>query len=94
MLNTPLREVTAELGVRFTSPTSMTWTQLRGDAKSFDGRWTLTQVAADRTLVEYVVAIDLGRMGMLVRGPAKAAGRAVLSSMPSRLKSFVESDVV
>lgn len=90
VLETPLRRVTADLHILCSYPTTMTWSQARGDVKSFDGGWTLSDLGEDRTLAEYEVTIDLGRVGMFVRGPARIAGQAVLSSMPRRLKTFVE----
>lgn len=92
-LETVLRRTEALLRFSFEEPRCVSWVMEEGDAKAFEGSWTLTDLDGVRTRVEYAVTIDLGRgFGMLVRGPAgKALGGAV-SSMPKKLKAFAEAE--
>lgn len=92
-LDTPVKTVRAILDVTYTHPTSMVWTMAEGDAKSFDGAWRLTALDGDRTRITYELEIDMGgKIGLMLRGPVKTVGRAVVSSMPGRLRDFVEAE--
>jgi hypothetical protein len=57
--------------VRFTyaGPTSLTWRQEKGDLKSVEGSWELEDLGGDRTRATYNIEVDLGRIGLLIRGP-------------------------
>lgn len=91
VLDTPIRRTEAILCVSCKDPTSVTWFLEDGDVAGFDGGWTLTQLGDELTLAEYAVTIDFGRaLGMFIRGPARAIGAAAVSSMPGRLKRYVE----
>lgn len=92
-LETVIRRTEARLRVSYEDPTCVSWVMEEGDVPSFKGSWTLSPVAADRTLAEYAVEIDFGRkLGMLVRGPAgKALKATAVSSMPDKLKNYVEA---
>lgn len=93
-LDTVLRRTEALLRFSFQEPHCVSWVMEDGDAKTFEGSWTLADLGGARTRVEYAVTIDLGRgFGMLVRGPAgKALGIAAISSMPKKLKAFAEAE--
>lgn len=91
-LETVVRATTTVVRFAFHDPHRVTWVMEEGDVKAFDGSWTLTELSARRTLAEYAVTIDFGRLGMLVRGPAgRAVKGAVVSSMPAKLKAFAEA---
>lgn len=93
-LDTVLRRTEALLRFSFEEPHRVSWVMEEGDAKAFEGSWTLADLGGARTRVDYAVTIDLGRgFGMLVRGPAgKALGGAAVSSMPRKLKAFAEAE--
>ena len=93
-LDTVLRRTEALLRFSFVEPHCVSWVMEDGDAKAFEGSWTLADLGGARTRVDYAVTIDLGRgFGMLVRGPAgKALGGAAVSSMPKKLKAFAEAE--
>jgi carbon monoxide dehydrogenase subunit G len=81
--------------VRFTydAPTSLTWTQEKGDLKSVDGSWKLEDLGDGRTRATYWIEVDLGRtLGMLVRGPLVDLLRHVLAgARAGELQQRVES---
>lgn len=91
-LETVIRRTEARLRVSYDDPTQVSWVMEKGDAAAFEGSWTLTDLGRGRTRAQYTVMIDFGRrMGMLVRGPAgKALQGAAVSSMPDKLKCYVE----
>jgi len=93
-LETVIRRTQAVLRFSFVEPHSVSWVMEEGDAKSFEGGWSLAALDGARTRVDYAVTIDLGRgFGMLVRGPAKALAGAAVSSMPKKLKAFAEAEL-
>ena len=50
--------------LRFTfgnEPNGLTWVQEKGDVKSVDGRWELSELDANRTKAVYALEIDPGR---------------------------------
>jgi ribosome-associated toxin RatA of RatAB toxin-antitoxin module len=58
--------------VRFTygPPTTLRWTQVKGELKAVDGRWDLEELDDGRTRATYWIEGELGRMlGMVIRGP-------------------------
>jgi carbon monoxide dehydrogenase subunit G len=62
------------------APTRLAWTQEKGDLKSVDGSWELTDLGDGRTQATYRVEVDFGRMlGALVRGPIVGAIRNMLA---------------
>ncbi|MFZ0377398.1 MAG: SRPBCC family protein [Solirubrobacteraceae bacterium] len=81
--------------VRFTydGPTSLSWTQEKGDLKSVDGSWELHDLGDGRTQATYSIDVDLGRtLGMLVRGPVVDVLRHMLvSARAGELKTRIES---
>jgi uncharacterized membrane protein len=81
--------------VRFTydGPTRLSWTQEKGDLKSVDGSWELSDLGDGRTQATYDIEVDLGRtLGMLIRGPVVDLLRHVLAgARADELKRRVES---
>lgn len=93
-METVIRRTEATLRVSFDEPTCVSWVMEKGDVPTFEGSWTLTEIDRKTTRVDYAVTIDFGRkLGMLVRGPAgKAMAGAAVSSMPGKLKAYIEAD--
>ena len=81
--------------VRFTydGPTTLTWTQEKGELKSVDGSWRLEELGGDRTRATYDLEVDLGRMlGMVIRGPLVDLLRGMLvSARAGELKHAIET---
>jgi carbon monoxide dehydrogenase subunit G len=75
----------------YTEPTQLAWVQEKGDLKSVQGRWELTDLGG-RTRARYWIDVDLGRLGMLVRGPMVGVLRHQLAgARAGELKQAVES---
>jgi carbon monoxide dehydrogenase subunit G len=75
----------------YTEPTQLEWVQEKGDLKSVHGRWELTDLGG-RTRARYWIDVDLGRLGMLVRGPMVGVLRQQLAgARADELKQAVES---
>ena len=73
---------TAKSILRFSynEPDGLSWVQEKGDVKSVDGRWELTELGPDRTQAVYALEIDPGRMlGMLLRGPVEGQVKSFLT---------------
>jgi ribosome-associated toxin RatA of RatAB toxin-antitoxin module len=81
--------------VRFTyaGPTSLTWTQEKGDLKSVNGSWELEDLGGERTRATYSIEVDLGRkLGLLVRGPIVDVLRHMLAgARAGELKQAIEN---
>ncbi len=80
--------------LRFTydEPNGLTWVQEKGDVKSVDGRWELSELDAGRTKATYALDVDPGRMlGMLLRGPVEGQVKEYLTKGAAEgLKQHVE----
>jgi uncharacterized membrane protein len=79
--------------VRFTyeAPTRLSWEQTHGDIKSVSGAWELEDLGGGRTRATYKLAVDLGRLGLLIRGPVLEVLRTSLAgARAGELKSEVE----
>jgi hypothetical protein len=87
-----VRRVKAQVRFSYKGPTCLEWTQERGDMKSVNGSWVLEDLGNERTRAIYNLEVDPGRMlGMLIRGPVEAAGRAIfVNGRPDELKRRVE----
>lgn len=86
---------TLQTRVRFNydEPTLLSWVQEQGQLKSIVGSWELAPIAdGARTRATYKVSVDLGRLGMLIRGPVQAALRQELAgARAGELKHAIES---
>ena len=82
--------------VRFTydGPTTLRWTQEKGELKSVDGSWELEDLGGERTRATYRLDVELGRMlGLVIRGPLVDLLRDMLvSARAGELKKAIESD--
>jgi len=81
--------------VRFTydGPSTLSWTQEKGELKSVDGRWELEDLGSERTRATYKLDVELGRkLGMIIRGPLVDLLRDMLvSARAGELKKQIES---
>ena len=81
--------------VRFTyeAPSRLSWVQERGQLKSVVGSWELSELdGGTRTQATYRIEVDLGRLGLLIRGPLVGVLRAELANARAgELKRAVES---
>jgi ribosome-associated toxin RatA of RatAB toxin-antitoxin module len=73
-----VRKVRTRTRFTYEPPTRLSWEQVQGDLRWMRGEWLLEDLGDGRTRVTYDVALDLGRLGLLVRGPIVDAVRAVL----------------
>ena len=88
-----IRAVKSIVHFTYAGPTSLTWTQEKGDLKSVQGSWELEDLGGDRTRATYSIEVDLGRkLGMLVRGPIVDVLRHMLAgARAGELKKAVEN---
>jgi len=64
----------------YDEPNGLTWVQEKGDVKSVDGRWELSEIEPGRTRATYGLEVDPGRMlGMLLRGPVEGQVKEYLT---------------
>jgi ribosome-associated toxin RatA of RatAB toxin-antitoxin module len=82
--------------VRFTydGPTTVSWTQEKGQLKSVDGRWELEDLGGERTRATYKLDVELGRkLGLIIRGPLVDLLRDMLvSARAGELKKAIEEN--
>jgi ribosome-associated toxin RatA of RatAB toxin-antitoxin module len=79
--------------VRFSydGPTNLAWRQEKGDLKSVEGSWELEDLGEDRTRATYNIEVDLGRIGLLIRGPIVDVLRGQLAgARAGELKRAIE----
>jgi carbon monoxide dehydrogenase subunit G len=91
---TDARMRTLRIRVRFVyeSPTRLTWEQTTGDLKSLSGMWELTDLGDGRTAARYWAQVDLGRLGLLIRGPIIDLLRMQLAGRrANELKTMIEA---
>lgn len=62
----------------YEGPHRLAWEQIRGDLKSMRGSWEFADLGDGLTRVSYRLALDPGRLGLLIRGPVEASVRAVI----------------
>ena len=76
----------------YNEPDGLTWVQEKGDVKSVDGRWELSEIGPGRTRATYALEVDPGRMlGMLLRGPVEGQVKEYLTKGAAEgLKHHVE----
>jgi ribosome-associated toxin RatA of RatAB toxin-antitoxin module len=88
-----VRHITTRVRFRYEAPGRLSWTQEKGDLKSVTGSWSLEDLGEGQTRATYALDADPGRvLGMLVRGPAKAAILAgLVNARPGELKLRIEN---
>jgi uncharacterized membrane protein len=65
------RKVRARVRFTYEAPNRVSWKMIEGDLESMEGSWELQDLGGSRTNATYAVAIDLGPVGALLRGPLK-----------------------
>lgn len=87
-----VRAIKSTVRFEYDAPTSLRWTQEKGEMKSVDGRWELEDLGGERTRVTYDLEVDLGRMlSLVIRGPLVDLLRAMLvNARAGELKRAIE----
>jgi ribosome-associated toxin RatA of RatAB toxin-antitoxin module len=87
-----VRTVKSTVRFNYDGPSTLSWTQEKGELKSVDGRWELEDLG-DRTRATYRLEVELGRMlGMVIRGPLIDLLRDMLvGARAGELKKAIES---
>lgn len=88
-----VRTVKSTVRFRYRSPTTLSWTQEKGDLKSVEGSWVLEELGPGRTRATYKLEAELGRMlGMVIRGPLVDLLREMLAgARAGELKRTIEA---
>lgn len=75
-----VRTVKSTVRFSYDGPNRLTWEQEKGELKSVQGSWELTDLGDGRTGAEYAIEVELGRMlGMVIRGPLVGVLRDMLA---------------
>jgi ribosome-associated toxin RatA of RatAB toxin-antitoxin module len=83
--------IKATLRFTYAEPGRLSWVQERGDIKSIRGAWELESLGEQRTRARYWVEVDVGRLGLLIRGPIVSVLRDQLAGRRAgELKQAVE----
>ncbi len=86
-----LRTLRSQVRFAYAPPTRLEWIQIHGDIKSVAGSWELEQLAAETTRATYRIAVDLGAIAPLIRGPIIDLLRAQLANARAKeLKVAIE----
>lgn len=85
-----VRALKSRLRFTYEGPTRLSWLQEKGDLKSISGSWELADLGG-RTRARYRMEVDLGRLGLIIRGPLVGILRDQLAgARASELKREVE----
>lgn len=87
-----VRTVKSTVRFHYDPPTTLSWTQERGELKSVEGSWRLEDLGSGRTRATYRIEAELGRMlGMVIRGPLVDLLREMLAgARAGELKRTIE----
>jgi carbon monoxide dehydrogenase subunit G len=88
-----VRTIKSTIRFSYDGPTTLRWSQEKGELKSVDGSWTLEDLGDGRTRATYSLEADLGRMlGMVIRGPLVGVLRDMLAgARAGELKQRIEA---
>jgi carbon monoxide dehydrogenase subunit G len=88
-----VRTIKSTVRFAYDGPTSLRWSQEKGELKSVDGSWELEDLGGGRTRATYHLEVELGRMlGMVIRGPLVDVLRGQLvNARAGELKQRVEA---
>jgi ribosome-associated toxin RatA of RatAB toxin-antitoxin module len=88
-----VRTVKSTVRFEYEAPTTLSWTQEKGELKSVEGSWELEDLGSGRTRATYKLDADLGRMlGMVIRGPLVDLLREMLAgARAGELKRAIEA---
>jgi carbon monoxide dehydrogenase subunit G len=88
-----VRTIKSIVRFSYVGPSRLTWQQEKGDLKSVEGSWELEDLSGDRTRVTYNIEVDLGRIGLLIRGPIVDVLRGQLAgARANELKKAIEEE--
>jgi ribosome-associated toxin RatA of RatAB toxin-antitoxin module len=88
-----VRTIKSTVRFEYDGPTTLRWTQEKGELKSVDGSWKLEALDSSRTRATYALEVDLGRMlSLVIRGPLVDLLRGMLvNARAGELKRTIES---
>ena len=88
-----VRTIKSTVRFSYDPPTTLAWTQEKGELKSVQGSWVLEDLGQGRTRARYELEVDLGRMlGLVIRGPLVDLLRGMLvNARAGELKRAMES---
>lgn len=85
-----VRAIKGRMRFTYEAPTRLSWVQEAGDVKAVSGSWELVDLG-QTTRVRYHTLVDLGRIGLIIRGPVVGLLREQLAgARASELKREVE----
>jgi ribosome-associated toxin RatA of RatAB toxin-antitoxin module len=88
-----VRTIKSIVRFSYVGPSRLTWQQEKGDLKSVEGSWELEDLSGDRTRVTFNIEVDLGRIGLLIRGPIVDVLRGQLAgARANELKKAIEEE--
>lgn len=88
-----IRTIKGRMRFTYDGPGRLSWVQETGDVKGVSGSWELVDLGGS-TRVRYHTEVDLGRIGLVIRGPVVGVLREQLSSARAgELKREVERGV-
>lgn len=92
--HTDAKVTTIKSTIRFAydGPTTLSWTQEKGELKSVEGSWTLEDLGGEKTRATYTIEAELGRkLGLVIRGPLVGVLRNQLAgARAGELKKYAE----
>ena len=62
-------QIKARVRFKYSEPTKLEWIVEKSPMKSTEGHWLLEDLGGNRTKTTYWLRADLGRIGLVVRGP-------------------------
>jgi ribosome-associated toxin RatA of RatAB toxin-antitoxin module len=88
-----VRTIKSTVRFEYDGPSTLRWTQEKGELKSVDGSWELEDLGNDRTRATYSLEVDLGRiLSLVIRGPLLDMLRGMLvNARAGELKRAIES---
>jgi uncharacterized membrane protein len=88
-----VRTLQSRLLFAYESPSRLSWEQDRGELKSVVGSWELSSLdGGARTKATYRVKVDLGLLGVVIRGPIVGVLRTELAgARAGELKRAIEA---
>ncbi|HWD85617.1 MAG TPA: SRPBCC family protein [Solirubrobacteraceae bacterium] len=85
-----VRTIKGRMRFTYDGPARLSWVQETGDVKGVSGSWELVDLGGS-TRVRYHTEVELGRIGLLIRGPVVSVLREQLAgARAGELKREVE----
>jgi carbon monoxide dehydrogenase subunit G len=87
-----LRTIKGRMRFTYDEPDRLSWVQETGEVKGVSGSWELVDLGGS-TRARYHTKVDLGRIGLIIRGPVVGVLREQLAgARAGELKREVERD--